>query len=193
MACSLEAARTLIIPAHDNSVWVWFAVSGETAEDHIRHLRSSLPEPAGVRAALGPPAPGPHGMRRSHLGALQAQRMALHASGSWLCDYQDIRLAALVTADSEHARWFVQEVLGPLASEGARLRELRETLRVYLAEERSTRTAAERLHIARNTVTYRVKRAEELLPVTTTAVSSLEVRVALEIAAASPTGTSAIE
>ncbi|MFI9612120.1 PucR family transcriptional regulator [Streptomyces sp. NPDC052023] len=191
MAHTLEAARTLIIPAHDNSVWAWFAVSGENAEEHIRHLHSSLPEPAGVRAALGPPAPGPHGMRRSHLGALQAQRMALHGTGSWLCDYRDIRLAALVTADSEHARWFVQEVLGPLASEGARLRELRETLRVYLAEERSLRTAAERLHIARNTVTYRVKRAEELLPETTTAGSSLELRVALEITAASPNGTPA--
>ncbi|MGW8951925.1 PucR family transcriptional regulator [Streptomyces sp. NPDC055709] len=192
MARTLEAARTLIIPAHDNSVWAWFAVTGENAEDHIRHLRNSLPEPAGVRAALGPPAPGPHGMRRSHLGALQAQRLAWHGSDSWLCDYRDIRLAALVTADSEHARWFVQEVLGPLASEGARLRELRETLRIYLAEERSPRTAAERLHVARNTVTYRVKRAEELLPVTTTAVSSLELRVALEIAAASPTGTTAV-
>ncbi|MGW1810697.1 PucR family transcriptional regulator [Streptomyces sp. NPDC002078] len=190
MARALGAARTLVIPAHDNHVWAWFAVSGKTDEDHVRHLRSSLPEPAGVRAALGPPAPGPHGMRRSHLGALQAQRMASHASGSWLCDYHDIRLAALVTADPEHARWFLQEVLGPLASEGARLRELRETLRVYLAEERSPRAAAERLHVARNTVTYRVKRAEELLPVTTTAISSLEVRVALEIAAASPLGPS---
>ncbi|MGW3730482.1 PucR family transcriptional regulator, partial [Streptomyces sp. NPDC000851] len=190
MARALGAARTLVIPAHDNHVWAWFAFSGKTDEDYVRHLRSSLPEPAGVRAALGPPAPGPHGMRRSHLGALQAQRMASHASGSWLCDYQDIRLAALVTADPEHARWFVQEVLGPLASEGARLRELRETLRVYLAEERSPRAAAERLHVARNTVTYRVKRAEELLPVTTTGISSLEVRVALEIEAASPLGPS---
>ena len=191
MARALGAARTLVIPAHDNHVWAWFAVSGKTDEDHVRHLRSSLPEPAGVRAALGPPAPGPHGMRRSHLGALQAQRMASHASGSWLCDYQDIRLAALVTADPEHARGVVQGVLGPLASEGARLRVLRETLRVYLAEERSPRAAAERLHVARNTVTYRVKRAEELLPVTTTGISSLEVRVALEIEAASPLGPSA--
>ncbi|MER6066607.1 helix-turn-helix domain-containing protein [Streptomyces sp. NPDC001792] len=63
--------------------------------------------------------------------------------------------------------------------------------RVYLAEEHSPRAAAERLHVARNTVTYRVKRAEELLPVTTTAITSLEVRVALEIAAASPLGPSA--
>ncbi|WP_412775477.1 hypothetical protein [Streptomyces mirabilis] len=90
VARALEAARTLVIPAHDNNGWVWFAVSGETAEGQIRHLRSSLPEPAGVRAALGPPAPGPHGMRRSHLGALRAQRMALHASGSWLCDYRQL-------------------------------------------------------------------------------------------------------
>ncbi|WNO76885.1 PucR family transcriptional regulator [Streptomyces sp. AM8-1-1] len=192
MARALETARTLIVPAHDNDVWAWFAVGGENADDLIRSLPSSLPQPAGVRAALGPPAPGPRGMRRSHMGALQAQRMALRGSEYWLCDYRNIRLAALVTADSERARWFVQEVLGPLAAEGGRLRELRETLRIYLAEGRSPRTAAERLHIARNTVTYRVKRAEELLPTATTALSSLELRVALEIANASPTGTSAV-
>ncbi|MGV9563490.1 PucR family transcriptional regulator [Streptomyces sp. NPDC003480] len=181
VARALEAVGTLIIPAHGKSVWAWFVVPGETAEGHTRHIRS-LPEQAGIRAALGPPAPGPHGMRRSHLGALQAQRMAGHGTRSWLCDYRDIRLAALLTADLEHARWFVQEVLGPLASVGARLHELRETQRVYLAEERSLRTAAELLHVARNTVIYRVKRAEELLPTTTTADSSLELRAALEIA-----------
>lgn len=42
--------------------------------------------------------------------------------------------------------------------------------------------AAERLHVARNTITYRVKRAEELLPAATTAGHSLELRLALEIA-----------
>ncbi|WP_369276457.1 helix-turn-helix domain-containing protein [Streptomyces sp. R11] len=57
--------------------------------------------------------------------------------------------------------------------------------------KRSLRTASDRQHIARNTVTYRVKRAEELLPAATTAGSSLELRVALEIAAASEHGTSA--
>ncbi|WP_055495377.1 helix-turn-helix domain-containing protein [Streptomyces sp. TP-A0356] len=57
-----------------------------------------------------------------------------------------------------------------------------ETLRVYLAEEHGLRMAADRLHVARNTVTYRVKRAEELLPATTITGSSLELRLALEIA-----------
>ncbi|MEU6328343.1 hypothetical protein ABZ851_13825 [Streptomyces sp. NPDC047049] len=36
--------------------------------------------------------------------------------------------------------------------------------------------------MARNTVTYRVKRAEELLPTAATADNSRELRVALEIA-----------
>jgi DNA-binding PucR family transcriptional regulator len=89
---------------------------------------------------------------------------------------------ALATAEPEHARWFVQDVLGPLASEGDRMRELRETLRVYLAEEHGLRTAADRLHVARNTVTYRVKRAQELLPASSSAGDSLELRLALEIA-----------
>ncbi|MGY5123178.1 helix-turn-helix domain-containing protein [Streptomyces nigrescens] len=53
---------------------------------------------------------------------------------------------------------------------------------MYLAEERSLRAAADRLHVARNTVTYRVKRAQELLPSTTLTDSTLELRLALELA-----------
>ncbi|MET9956487.1 helix-turn-helix domain-containing protein [Streptomyces sp. NPDC006339] len=184
MSRAMAAAGVLLVPADNTTAWVWFAVAAEDAPargGYPRDLRDRLDRPRGVRAALGPPAAGPQGMRRSHLGALQAARVA-PATGQWLCDYHDVRLAALVTAEPEHARWFVHEVLGPLASEGDRVRELRETLRVYLAEERSLRAAADRLHVARNTVTYRVKRAEELLPAALTPVASLELRVALEIA-----------
>ncbi|MGW7245313.1 PucR family transcriptional regulator [Streptomyces decoyicus] len=132
--------------------------------------------------AVGPPAHGMAGMRRSHYGAREAERVARLAPGNWLTDYRVVRLVALATADPEHARWFLHDLLGPLASDGTRVRELRETLRVYLAEERSLRAAAGALHVARNTVTYRVKRAEELLPAPTTPGSTLELRLALEIA-----------
>ncbi|MGW0314926.1 PucR family transcriptional regulator [Streptomyces flavidovirens] len=181
MTRTMAAAGMLLIPADNTTAWVWFALADEDTPGRAEHLREALDRPQDVRAALGPPAPGPQGMRRSHLGALQAERIARH-SGQWLCDYQEVRLVALATAEPEHAHWFVQDVLGPLASEGDRMRELRETLRVYLAEERSLRTAADRLHVARNTITYRVKRAEELLPAVTTAGNSLELRLALEIA-----------
>ncbi|MFD5098255.1 PucR family transcriptional regulator [Streptomyces albidochromogenes] len=181
MTRTLEAADMLLIPAYNTTAWVWFTVADEATPGRVEHLRDGLDRLRDVRAALGPPAAGRQGMRRSHLGALQAERIA-RLSGQWLCDYQEVRLVALATAEPEHAHWFVQDVLGPLASGGDRVRELRETLRVYLAEERSLRIAADRLHVARNTITYRVKRAEELLPATTTAGNSLELRLALELA-----------
>ncbi|MET9827966.1 helix-turn-helix domain-containing protein [Streptomyces sp. NPDC006385] len=182
MTRTMAAAGMLLVPADNTSVWAWFTLADEDTAGRTERLRDSLDRQRDVRAALGPPASGPQGMRRSHLAALAAQRLA-HRSQRWLCDYQEVRLVALATAEPEHAHWFVQDVLGPLASGGDRVRELRETLRVYLAEERSLRTAAERLHVARNTVTYRVKRAEELLPAaTTTTGNSLELRLALEIA-----------
>ncbi|MEJ8646296.1 helix-turn-helix domain-containing protein [Streptomyces sp. MS1.HAVA.3] len=182
MTRTTAAAGMLLIPANTTSAWVWFALTDEDTGGRAAYLRANLDPPKDVRVALGPAASGPQGMRRSHLGALQAERIA-RRSGQWLCDYQEVRLVALATAEPEHARWFVQDVLGPLASEGDRVRELRETLRVYLAEERSLRAAAERLHVARNTITYRVKRAEELLPASTaSAADSLELRLALEIA-----------
>ncbi len=86
----------------------------------------------------------------------------------------------LATADDEQARWYAEDVLGKLLADDERTKELRETLRVYLACERSPQTAAERLHIGRNTVTYRVHRAEDLLghPIG----DPMELRLALEIA-----------
>ncbi|MFF6984458.1 PucR family transcriptional regulator [Streptomyces sp. NPDC008343] len=182
MARTLHAAGMMLIPANETGTWVWFALPGEKATDPAEQLRSGLARPEGVHAALGPPARGPHGMRRSHLCALQAQRIAFLMDGDWLCNYLEHRLVALATKEPEHARWFVQDTLGPLASEGDRMWELRETLRVYLDEERSLRAAGERLHVARNTVTYRVKRAEELLPRSAPTAKALELRLALEIA-----------
>ncbi|MER7834727.1 helix-turn-helix domain-containing protein [Streptomyces sp. NPDC096040] len=182
MARAVGAAGMLLTPHTETTAWVWLALPGDGTARPAEKLRSGVEPPPGVYAALGPTGQGPQGMRRSHLAALQAERIALQAGSGWLCDYRDVRLVALATAEPEHARWFVQDVLGPLASDGARMWELRETLRIYLAEEHGLRTAADRLHVARNTVTYRVKRAQELLPTSDDAYSSLELRLALEIA-----------
>lgn len=175
-----ETDGMLVIPAAENSVWLWLASGG--ALDLAERARAEIDRPAGVHIALGPPAHGTSGMRRSHHGAREAQRVARHGADNWLSDYREVRLVALATADPTHAHWFVHDLLGPLASNGTRVRELRETLRVYLAEERSLRAAAERLHVARNTVTYRIKRAQELLPPTSLTDSTLELRLALELA-----------
>lgn len=181
LARALGTGPALTVPATADTAWVWLHAPDDLTGLTDR-VRSGCDRAPGVRLALGPPAHGTAGMRRSHHGAREAERVARLAPGDWLTDYPRVRLAALATADPEHARWFVHDLLGPLASDGARVRELRETLRVYLAEERSLRAAAGTLHVARNTVTYRVRRAEELLPGTATAGSTLELRLALEIA-----------
>ncbi|MFG2095749.1 PucR family transcriptional regulator [Streptomyces sp. NPDC048612] len=181
LARTVGTGHPLLIPATGTSAWLWLHAPDNLAGLPDR-VRAGVDRAPGVRLALGPPAHGSAGMRRSHYGAREAERIARLAPGDWLTDYHEVRLVALATADPEHARWFVHDVLGPLASDGTRVQELRETLRVYLAEERSLRAAAGTLHVARNTVTYRVKRAEELLPAATTAGSTLELRLALETA-----------
>lgn len=159
-------------------LWAWAGWRAEPASGRCRRARQS-PQP-GIRVAAGPVAFGSEGLRRSHLGAREAHRVAAAAGTGWWCDYTDVRTLCLATADEEQARWYAEDILGPLLADDERARELRETLRVYLACERSLQTAAERLHIARNTVTYRVRKAEQLLG--HSLGDPVELRLALEIA-----------
>ncbi|MFG2004357.1 PucR family transcriptional regulator [Spirillospora sp. NPDC048911] len=184
---AVEAARAvggdgvLIIPAGTAELWAWTSWPARPAETE-RSLRERLDVPDGLRLVAGPIAHGVAGFRRSHLGALEAERLA---AGARLTCFSDVRVTALLTADQEQARWFAEETLGGLYGTDERARELRETLRVYLACARSPQEAAALLHIARNTVTYRVKRAEELLGKPLSG-DLLEVRLALEIARTLP-------
>ncbi|GAA4088945.1 PucR family transcriptional regulator [Nonomuraea soli] len=177
----------LTVQAGPSDVWAWTATTAEapavpSAEARQAQART-VEVPAGLRLALGPPAAGVAGFRRSHLGAREAQgflggdvRLRRHA---------DIRVRSLLAADAERSRWFVEETLGALLEDGGRTAELRETLRTYLAAGRSPQRAAELLHVSRNTVTYRIKRAEELLGRPLSG-DLLDVRLALEITRSEP-------
>ena len=166
----------LRVVGHAAAVWMWIGFTG-------RPNRVSWPPslPDGWRAVAGPPSFGLAGVRRSHLGARHAVRIAATMPpATGVCEYMDLRTAALLTADPERARWYVQETLGALAAPDRWSEQLRQTLRCYLASARSLKTTAEQLGVARNTVAYRVKRAKELLRPRHPA-DPLEVRLALEI------------
>ena len=60
-------------------------------------------------------------------------------------------------------RAWVIETLGPLAADDDHSSMLRDTLRVFLQEGGSFKAAAERLTLHKNTVQYRVRKAEESL------------------------------
>ncbi|HMH39409.1 MAG TPA: helix-turn-helix domain-containing protein, partial [Streptosporangiaceae bacterium] len=61
----------------------------------------------------------------------------------------------------ELLRAWVAETLGPLAGDDENSARLRDTLRVFLQENGSYKSTAERLVLHKNTVQYRVRKAEE--------------------------------
>jgi PucR C-terminal helix-turn-helix domain/GGDEF-like domain len=183
VARTAGADRLLTVPAGPSRLWAWAGwASGPSARTGA-NMGALLAPPPQLRVASGPVALGAAGFRRSHLGACEAERIA-RVSGRQVCAYPAIRVAALATADSEHAEWFVRELLGALAADDERCQELRETLRVYLAEGRSPQRAGAKLHVSRNTVTYRAKQAQDMLP--DPAAADFEVWLALEAARVLP-------
>jgi DNA-binding PucR family transcriptional regulator len=105
------------------------------------------------------------GFRRTHQQALSAQVVALAAgpSGHLVTSFGEVAPLALMSGSIELMRAWVIETLGSLADDDDHNARLRETLRVFLQENGSYKAAAERLTLHKNTVQYRVRKAEESL------------------------------
>jgi len=189
LARALGSHRPLIVPSGPAGVWIWISWPQPPEDGFVTQVCRTLSPPPEIRASMGPVAAGVTGFRRSHLGAQAAARVASAGEwgSSWFYDYADVAVVSLLTSDPQQARWFVEETLGALGQPGRRPAELRETLRVYLAFGRSRVRTAERLHVARNTVAYRVDKAVALLG-RQISRDELPVRLALEIARVLPNG-----
>jgi hypothetical protein len=143
---------------------------------------SREPGDDGLRVALGSPGHGVEGFCQSHSEALRARQVAkLQRERSGWTPYVDVALDALTIHDPAEARRFVARELGGLAADDDATLRLRATLRVFLEEGASFVRAARRLGVHENTVTYRVRRAEDLLG-RRAGERQLELRVALRLA-----------
>jgi DNA-binding PucR family transcriptional regulator len=175
LARAAGAQRPLSVIASGSSLWVWLATRTAPEPDAVAAALADVP---GVRVALGSAADGIEGFRRSHLQALQTQRL-MHAMPGELrvARFADVELVALAAHDADRAAEFVARTLGELARADP---ELRHTLRVYIREQFSASRAARALFAHRNTVLGRIQRAERLLPAPLED-NGLEVGLALEI------------
>jgi DNA-binding PucR family transcriptional regulator len=88
--------------------------------------------------------------------------------------------SACIRADGDHASAFVSSILRPLAANDELTSRLPTTLATYLRENRSRTRAAARLSVHPNTVSYRVRQAEELLG-RTVGADALDLQVALTL------------
>lgn len=120
--------------------------------------------PATVRIAAGRPARGVAGFRLSHREARAAAELARQSPTlGRVVRYDDVELVSLLASDRERARVFVQRVLGPIGTTGARSQELRDTLAAWIDSDGSVAGTSQALYVHRNTVSYRLRQLDELL------------------------------
>lgn len=168
----------LAMLADDHTLWAWSSAARRPAPD-LSRLALGLAEFPRLRVALGSPGSGLAGFRASHRQALRARSVAeTGRQPTQLVDFDRVAVAALLAENLDDLRVWVQRTLGDLARNDDAMARLRDTVRVFLQCGGSYTDAAGRLHLHKNTVHYRVRKAEEVLPAPL-AERRLEVEVAL--------------
>ena len=179
----LGATGALIHPLGILSTAAWIGTHDAASSTLLDDLRFDTQAASGVRIAIGEPAQGTAGFRQSHNEAIQARRVAQLAGrppGS-VTRYGRVALTAIATADLDQARTFVERELRGMAADDDLTTRLAATLRTFLDERSSRSRTAKRLGIHENTVSYRIKQAEDVLG-RSVDERTLELRVALELA-----------
>jgi DNA-binding PucR family transcriptional regulator len=157
--------RPLLVPRDEASVWAWLPLGRNTSVQwELLHKAVGDADP-GPRLAAGAPAPGVEGFRRTHHQALLAQELAAAAGpgGSRATVFAQIGPVALLCADIASTRAWVHSTLGALAIDDEPRARLRETARVFLSTGGSFTATAGQLTLHKNTVHYRVRKAEEII------------------------------
>ena len=144
--------RALAVTVPGQGVWAWLAADPGDCP---------APEPP-TGLALGQPATGLNGFRRTHREARRAARVAI-ARGDGLVRHADVAVEALAADDPSAVRDFVDRELGPLAEEGEREAVLRETLAAWFAAGQNAASAAAALGVHERTVAYRLGTVQERL------------------------------
>jgi sugar diacid utilization regulator len=136
------------------------------AEDFHRRLGADG-GPRALSASLGRLQPGLAGIREAFQGARWALDLGEQLFGPGrLTRLQDLGVYQLLLAMQHHMGLgdFCQEMLGPLVDyDRLKRADLVRTLDTYFVARNSPSETAERLHLHRNTVLYRLRRIRELL------------------------------
>lgn len=159
-------ASALFVPQDRTLGWAWVPVPAGTSPD-LEGLERTLRESGDdVEVAVGAVGQGLAGFRSTHQDALRAREVAVVGGrrGRRVTSFADpgVRTAAILARDLPAARELVDRELGGLARDDENLERLRETLAIFLGENRSYVATAEKVHLHRNTVKYRVDKAVQV-------------------------------
>jgi DNA-binding PucR family transcriptional regulator len=163
LAGAVGAHRPLTMVVGVRGLWAW--IGTDVAPDpRVLAGVPALADAVGLRVAAGRPRRGAGGFLDSHREALEAQRVAVAAVDAGpLTTYADVEVVSMLSADETAMRHLVEIELTGLLARDASTARLRQTALAFLRSGSNARAAADLLGTHRNTVLYRVRRAEELL------------------------------
>jgi len=160
LACSGEP---LFLPCDESSAWAWLPLG---IHDTFNAAGVAAADVDGdIHFAFGDVAKDTAGFRLSHQQAIAAQAVVL-ASGSLTprsVAFSEVAPVAMMLGSADLLRSWVLGTLAGLATDDEHHARLRDTLLVFLRTGGSYKTTAERLTLHKNTVQYRIHKAEESL------------------------------
>jgi DNA-binding PucR family transcriptional regulator len=153
----------LFLPRDESSAWAWLPLGIRDTFDSAAADTADMD--ADIHFAFGNAAKGTTGFRITHQQAVGAQAVAL-ASGSpapRAVTFSQVAPVAMMLSAKELLRPWVLSTLAGLAGDDEHHARLRETMLVFLQSGGSYKTTAQRLTLHKNTVQYRIRKAEESL------------------------------
>jgi len=153
----------VFLPRDESSAWAWLPLGIRDTFDAA--AAGAAGADAGIRFAFGDPAKGVTGFRLTHQQAVAAAAVALAARSPAprVVAYREVAPVAMMLASPGLLRAWVLSTLAGLAADDEHHARLRDTLLVFLQTGGSYKTTAERLMVHKNTVQYRIRKAEESL------------------------------
>jgi PucR C-terminal helix-turn-helix domain/GGDEF-like domain len=159
-ACAGEA---LFLPRDESSAWAWLPLGIRDTFDAL--AASTAGVESDIHFAFGDPAKGTSGFRLTHQQAIAAQAVALAAGSAppRAVAFSEVAPVAMMLGSADLLRAWVLATLAGLATDDEHHARLRDTLLAFLQSGGSYKATAERLMLHKNTVQYRIRKAEESL------------------------------
>ncbi|MEI7056659.1 helix-turn-helix domain-containing protein [Nocardioides sp. CCNWLW239] len=162
LARLVGAPAPLLHVAGHRDRWGWLATATPPDLSGAQELSGRLTG-SGVRISLGTSQRGADGFRRSHHEARAAHKVATAGVlAPPVVDYHEVELLCLVDGNRDLVERMVLREVGPLCGADKNLAQVRQTTLAFLTH-RNLDAVAEALFVHKNTVRYRLGKAEELL------------------------------
>ena len=159
-ACSGDP---VFLPRDESSAWAWLPLGIRDTFDAAAASTSGAD--GDIHFAFGDAVKGVTGFRLTHRQAIAAQAVALAAGSSppRVVTFSEVAPVAMMLGSADLLRAWVLATLGGLATDDEHHARLRDTLLTFLQSGGSYKATAEQMVLHKNTVQYRIRKAEESL------------------------------